>query len=476
MIDTVALKSAIIDLAVNGQLSSQFHTTDSVADIIAALPPLSIKRKRLIGQSFDYGKQATLPKHWKWIRLGELSSYGDTPKKVNFDDVSGDTWILDLEDIQSGGRIIEKARVNDKKFIGDKTVFYKGQVLYSKLRPYLKKVLVADEDGVSTPELISFDVFGGISPQYIMYCLLSSFTDRAIEKRSYGIKMPRVDAGFMVNLPIPVPPLSEQYFIVERIESAILQIDTIDKLQAQYADNLTALKSKLIDAAIQGKLTKQIPEDGTAEELFQQIQAEKQRLISEGKIKKEKPLPEISEEEIPFDIPDNWKWVRLNGISLKITDGTHHSPPNSSEGDYMYVTAKNIKESGVNLDNITFVSKDIHQEIYSRCNPEIGDVLLIKDGATTGVTTVNDIKEPFSMLSSVALIKTMPRIEPWYIVYALRSSWFYSYIRGEMTGVGITRVVLKQINSFIVPLPPLAEQKRIVQKLEQILPLCEIKN
>ena len=137
----------------------------------------------------------------------------------------------------------------------------------------------------------------------------------------------------------------------------------------------------------------------------------------------------------------------------------------------MYVTAKNIKESGVNLDNITFVSKDIHQEIYSRCNPEIGDVLLIKDGATTGVTTVNDIKEPFSMLSSVALIKTMPRIEPWYIVYALRSSWFYSYIRGEMTGVGITRVVLKQINSFIVPLPPLAEQKRIVQKLEEILPI-----
>ena len=107
----------------------------------------------------------------------------------------------------------------------------------------MKKVLVADEDGVSTPELISFDTFGGVVPQYIVYCLLSTFTDRAIDKRSYGIKMPRVDAGFMVNLPIPLPPVSEQLFIVDRIQAAFSQIDTINTLQAQYTDNLTALKA-----------------------------------------------------------------------------------------------------------------------------------------------------------------------------------------------------------------------------------------
>ena len=110
---------------------------------------------------------------------------------------------------------------------------------------------------------------------------------------------------------------------------------------------------------------------------------------------------------------------------------------------------------------------------YARCNPEINDVLMIKDGATTGIVTVNNIDKPFSMLSSVALIKPANSIQSWYITYAMRSSWFYNYIRSEMTGVGITRVVLKQIEMFSIPLPPLAEQKRIVAKLDELLPLCE---
>ena len=463
MIDTVSLKSAIIDLAVTGQLSSQFHITDSVADIIAALPPLSNKRKRLIGQSFDYGKQATLPNHWKWIRLGELSSYGDTPKKVNFNDVSGDTWILDLEDIQSGGRIIEKTRVNDKKFIGDKTVFFKSQVLYSKLRPYLKKVLVADEDGISTPELISFDVFGGISPQYIMYCLLSSFTDRAIEKRSYGIKMPRVDAGFMVNLPIPVPPLSEQHFIVERIQSAFLQIDTIDELQAQYADNLTALKSKLIDAAIQGKLTEQLPEDGTAEELYQQIQEEKQKLIKEGKIKKQKPLPEISDDEIPFDIPANWKWVRLSDL-VYLTSGSQYKEVLNGL-PYVKVADMNLD---VNSFEIITSSRFASTENIGRI--PISSIIFPKRGGAISTNKKRIVRTTEIFIDSNTMAMTM--LFPSILLYA--KVWFDSIdLASIQTGTSIPQINNKDIYPLLFPLPPLAEQKRIVQKLDEILQLCE---
>ena len=235
-----------------------------------------------------------------------------------------------------------------------------------------------------------------------------------------------------------------------------------------------ALRSRVVDLAIQGKLTEQLESDGTAEELYQQIQAEKQRLIKEGKIKKEKPLPEIKPEEVPFEIPRNWKLVRLSSISKKITDGTHHSPVNTESGDFMYVTAKNIKENGVDLSNITYVSKDVHEEIIARCNPELNDIFLIKDGATTGVVTVNNISEPFSLLSSVALIKpVVGMIDPWYIVYVLRSSLFYKSIRAQMTGTGITRIVLRQIEPFLVPLPPLAEQKRIVARVEEIFRLLD---
>lgn len=479
MIDTVSLKSAIIDLAVTGQLSSQFHITDSVADIIAALPPLSNKRKRLIGQSFDYGKQATLPNHWKWIRLGELSSYGDTPKKVNFNDVSGDTWILDLEDIQSGGRIIEKTRVNDKKFIGDKTVFFKSQVLYSKLRPYLKKVLVADEDGISTPELISFDVFGGISPQYIMYCLLSSFTDRAIEKRSYGIKMPRVDAGFMVNLPIPVPPLSEQHFIVERIQSAFLQIDTIDELQAQYADNLTALKSKLIDAAIRGKLTEQLPEDGTAEEDLKEIEEKKMEIESSGVLKgrkKKKVLPLLNV-NFPFEIPSSWKWIRLNSVveifgRIGFRGYTKNDIVERGQGA-ISLSPSNITKSGkITYENCTFLSWDKYNE-----SPEImvekDDVILVKTGSSYGkCAIVKSLPEKATINPQLAILKYV-LCDRNYLHTVLISDMAHKQYEEFVIGAATPTFSQENLANFLLPLPPLAEQKRIVQKLDEILPLCE---
>ena len=233
------------------------------------------------------------------------------------------------------------------------------------------------------------------------------------------------------------------------------------------------LKNSILQLAIQGKLVEQRPEEGTAEELFAQIQEEKRRLIQEGKIKKEKTLPEITDDEKPFEIPEGWMWVRLKDICSKITDGTHHSPPNSEVGVYKYITAKNIKDLGVDLTNISYVSQEIHEEIYSRCNPEPGDILLIKDGATTGVVTVNDLIEAFSMLSSVALLKQSKFVDAWYIVYALRSDLLYKIIRLQMKGTGITRITLKQIEPMVIPLPPLAEQKRIVAKIEELLPYID---
>lgn len=233
------------------------------------------------------------------------------------------------------------------------------------------------------------------------------------------------------------------------------------------------LKSSILQLAIQGRLVEQRPEEGTGEELYQQIQAEKKRLIQEGKIKKEKPLPEIAEDEVPFEIPESWKWVQIRDIAIKITDGTHHSPANYEQGKYRYVTAKNIKNQGVTLTNITYVSEDVHNEIFARCNPEHGDVLLIKDGATTGVVTVNNLIEPFSMLSSVALLKMPSLMSAWYLVYVMRSDLLYKAVRAQMKGTGITRITLKQIELMTIPLPPLAEQKRIVAKIEELLPYLD---
>ena len=234
--------------------------------------------------------------------------------------------------------------------------------------------------------------------------------------------------------------------------------------------NTKLLKQKILDLAIRGKLTQQLKSDGTAADLLKEICDRTQEKTS-LRAKRGNPSPQtiipLDKSEAPFEIPANWEWVRLGDVAKKITDGTHHSPVNLETGDFMYVTAKNIKDDGIHLENITYVSSDTHKEIFARCNPEKGDVLLIKYGATTGVVTVNNLEEPFSLLSSVALLKLGSSIESWYLAFVIRSTLFNQMIRSQMKGVGITRVTLKQIESFAFPLPPLAEQQRIVAKIEE---------
>ena len=175
------------------------------------------------------------------------------------------------------------------------------------------------------------------------------------------------------------------------------------------------------------------------------------------------------EDEIPFELPEGWAWAKLTSICLKITDGTHHSPDSFPTGEYKYVTAKNIKLNGIVLDDITYVTAEVHREIFARCNPEIGDILYIKDGATSGIATVNTLYEEFSLLSSVALLKPAHGINNWYMCYAMQSPYFYSTTRGDMKGVGITRITLNMLASRLIPVPPQNEQQRIsVKSREEI--------
>ena len=171
---------------------------------------------------------------------------------------------------------------------------------------------------------------------------------------------------------------------------------------------------------------------------------------------------------MPFEVPENWEWVNIMEILLKLTDGTHHSPKNYPKGNYKYITAKNIKNEGIVLDDVTYVDDETHHEIFSRCNPEYGDILYIKDGATTGVVAINNLTEDFSLLSSVALLKPSKLVSNKYLFYYLQSSYCYESVRSSMKGVGITRITLKQIADWDVPIPPIGEQHRIVEYIDSL--------
>mgnify|MGYP000207760978 CR=1 FL=1 len=233
------------------------------------------------------------------------------------------------------------------------------------------------------------------------------------------------------------------------------------------------LRGLILDLAVRGLLVPQDLNDEPASALLKKITDEKKLLIKEGKIRKQKKLPPIGESEKLFSLPGGWEWCRLGVLLNKITDGTHHSPPNGDAGEFLYITAKNIKNSGVQLSNATYVTRLVHEEIYSRCDPEKGDILYIKDGATTGIATINNLDEPFSMLSSVALLKGSKLLSSEFVLQSLRSPLFYKEMRAGMTGVAITRVTLRKLESAYIPVPPQAEQHRVVAKVHELMALCD---
>ena len=257
------------------------------------------------------------------------------------------------------------------------------------------------------------------------------------------------------SIPIPLPPLAEQKRIVERVEEIFRLLDTIDEAQEKYVADSQILKAKLITAGIQGKLTKQLPSDGTAEELYQQIQAEKQKLIKEGKLKKEKPLPPVSPEEVPFEIPENWMWVRLGDI-FTLQAGKFISAANISaeqDSDHQY---KCFGGNGI-------------RGYVSDYNTTGTHALIGRQGALCG--NVNLAHDIFYATEHAVVVYQYCDVDVNWIFYGLTELNLNQYA----TSVAQPGLAVGKIEKVLIPLPPLAEQKRIADVLERALGALERK-
>ena len=232
------------------------------------------------------------------------------------------------------------------------------------------------------------------------------------------------------------------------------------------------LKNSILQLAIQGKLVEQRPEEGTAEELYQQIQEEKQALIKAGKIKKEKTLPEITEDEKPFDIPESWKWVRLRDICTKIVDGDHNPPAGTTEiTPYWMLSAQNINNDRLsNLDQVRYLRKDVFLQENERTKVEPGNIFFTIV-ATLGRSCVYEGGHNICFQRSVSVLSTL--IFNYYLKYALDSGYIQQFMVANATGTAQKGFYLNQVEKLLIALPPLAEQKRIVKKIEELLPLID---
>lgn len=231
------MKKSILQYAIQGKLVEQRPEEGTAEDLYKAIQEEKqklikegkIKKEKPLAEITEDEIPFDIPESWKWVKLGDCTSYAQSKEKISPPEITNDMWSLDLEDIQKEtGTILVKTLASERKISGDKVKFRKGQVLYSKLRPYLKKILVAPDDGICTPELVPFNVYG-IDANYISYVLKSPHVDYIINTATYGVKMPRVGTDTMINLLIPLPPLEEQSRIVAKIEELLPYCDRLVK-------------------------------------------------------------------------------------------------------------------------------------------------------------------------------------------------------------------------------------------------------
>ena len=226
------------------------------------------------------------------------------------------------------------------------------------------------------------------------------------------------------------------------------------------------LRQAVLQAAIQGKLTKQLPEDGNAKDLLKQIAAEKAELIREGKIKKEKPLPEITPEEVPFDIPENWKWVRLLNICIGIGDGLHGTPKFDKDSHFIFVNGSNLLQGRIVSTPGTKYVNYYEYEKY-KINLSLNAILLSINGTIGNLAYYNN--EKIVLGKSACFIDLIDLVPKEYINLVLQTEYFIDYSSTKATKTTINNLGLKAIRNCPIPLPPLAEQQRIVARVEELM-------
>lgn len=232
------------------------------------------------------------------------------------------------------------------------------------------------------------------------------------------------------------------------------------------------LKNSILQMAMQGKLVEQRPEEGTGEELYQQIQKEKQKLIKEGKIKKQKTLPEITEDEVPFEIPESWKWVRIKEVCSKLVDGDHNPPKGIDKiSEFIMASSRNINHDRlVNLGQVRYLTEEVFNKENERTMASKGDIFFTSVGSL-GRSCVYNGTLNICFQRSVTVITTL--LYNYYLKYYFDSDCFQDKVTREATGTAQKGFYLNQIGIAVVPVPPLAEQKRIVAKIEEIMPFID---
>ena len=518
------MRELILELAVRGKLVPQDPNDEPASELLKRIAAEKaelvkqgkIKKQKPLPEISEEEKPFELPEGWEWVTFSHLGYFfgGKTPSKMK-DEYWGGTipWVTP-KDMKTNLIVDSEDKVTPLALEDGLTKVSPGSILFVARSGILRRIfpvaITSIECTVNQDIKVLSPFFSDIS--YYILLMMNGFERYIIENLTKtGTTVESLLFEDFISHPFMIPPFAEQNRILSTVKKLMSLCDqleqqsltTLDAHQqlvetllgtltdSQNAEELAenwarisehfdtlftteasvdALKQTILQLAVMGKLVPQDPNDEPASELLKRIAQEKAQLVKEGKIKKQKPLPPISDEEKPFELPEGWEWCRLNDISSKITDGDHKTPPRIAEG-YKLLSAKNIRDGYLDYNNCDYISAIDYEKSRERCLPEKGDLLIVSVGGTIGRSSLIKDCSDFALVRSVAIIKPL-LIEPEYLKLAMDSKLLQSMIHSHKRGGAQPCLYLGEISKFLFPTPPLAEQRNIVNKVSILMEKC----
>lgn len=499
------LRQAVLSLAVSGKLVPQ-DKKDGTAEELYSQNTKKIPDITPDEIPFE------IPKSWRWIRLIDIADIynGDSInkqiKESKYSDIDKGYPYIATKDINRESHMIDylngiKIPFSEKNF----KIAPKDSVLIcSEGGNAGRKIGILNKDVCFGNKLITTISNNKINSKFIFFTYIADYFQNSFQSKVNGL-IGGISISNFKYLPIALPPLAEQKRIVNKLEELMKQFDELEikkqksdetrtrlsrsAMQSlgngeskiafenlieliKTSDDIKEFEGALLSLAVSGKLVPQDKKDGTGEALFSQIKNELEKNNNNKHIRNNKnkiELPPITSDVVPFDVPKSWRIARLGEIAIQIKDGTHFTPKYIDKG-VPFVSIKDISGGSLNFSNTKYISESEYVDLNKRCNPELNDILICRIG-TLGKAVLVDTKKPFSLFVSVGLIKyPTSKILPKFLIKVFNSPWLYSqYEQIKAGGVATNKLNLKEMPRLIIPIPPLAEQKRIVEKIEEIM-------
>ena len=450
------LRAAILQAAMQGKLTKREPNDDNAEELYGKIikEHSAFKPNKFVEKDCD---EAIIPEEWSSLKTGEAFELITGEKVANGEDLP----LLDAKYFR--GKQFSKTNKGNLANRNDVLILVDGE--------NSGETFLCTEPGYMGSTFKGLFIPSCINRDFALYFL--EMNRKTLRDNKRGAAIPHLDKKLFFNFIFPIPSFAEQKRIVEKVDELMARVadlekstDTLASLRKAFPDDI---KASLLQAAMQGKLTKQLPEDGNAEELLEEIKAEKEKLISEGKIKKQKPLASITDDEIPFNIPDGWKWSKLGEMvtvlgGKRIPAGKKLTKNNTG---HIYIRVSDMKDNTVSTNDLQYVPEDIYPGI-SRYIINKDDVYITVAGTIGRVGKIPPELDGANLTENADRL-VFNRIDQDWLIWCLNSPIIQNQIHDATTQVGQPKLAIKRIEELLIPLPPLTEQKRIVERLENLM-------